>query len=174
MRFFKKFFCKLEIKTSFWILFLIMIALGRKEQFFIILSFVTFNGVLSASKDSITARTLKFSLANLVPIIGSSVGDAIKNVTSGIKYISSYVGATTAWALLITAFPILIKLIAFKLVMRSTTLISGLIGASEITATFDSFSDIADIFLALIIATLIASFMFVLIFLLTPIYLSIT
>jgi len=53
--------------------------------------FLAFKTCISASADGVTARTVKFA-GSFVPIVGSALGESVKNIMAGLSLIKSSVG----------------------------------------------------------------------------------
>jgi hypothetical protein len=126
-------------------------------SFSFLLATISLNGSLATSKDSARLRGLKFAMANVIPIIGNSAGEALKTLTAEASGLRSTLGLASIYAILCVSLPPFIHLLLQKLILRFGSTLSSLICNSEIAAVFDGAADILDIFLAIMTAVTITS-----------------
>ncbi len=146
-----------------------------KKYFMMILSFVTtimltvisFQNILAASKDSVSARALKFTASSFIPIVGGAVAESLKTVIAGIKYLKSTVGISVALSIFSVMLPIICTLFSMKLLLGFISFSGGLCGAVKEKELIDSFVNIVDILIGIIICTSILSILMVVLFVVT-------
>ncbi len=132
--------------------------------FSMMISLVGLNGSLATAKDSAALKTMRFAASNIVPIIGSSVSEAMKTVSAGVTYLKVYMCVSSAYALLILTLPTLLKLFCFRFIMRLSAITSGLLSDGDDLDVFDGISGISDIFIAVIIGIMISVFFLIISF----------
>lgn len=132
--------------------------------FSLLITVISLNGMLAASKDSVSLRMVKFATVKLVPVIGSSVSEAMKNITVGISTIRTQLGGYIMCALLILVLPAVLKLMFFKLTMKFLALLSSALSVNECDSIFEGFSDMSDVFMAIIIGMFISMLLLLIIF----------
>ncbi len=133
----------------------------------LMLTVISFQTILASSKDSVSMRSVKFAAANFIPIVGSAVGEALRTVSAGMKYLKTTLGISSAAAILITVLPTVIKLFFAKLGFGILAFFSGTAGASSEKAMIDSFSSVIDIMLSIIICIGILSILVTVLFSIT-------
>ncbi len=146
-----------------------------KKYFMMILSFTTtvmltvisFQSILGASKDSISARTLKFTASNFIPVVGGAVSESLKTVGAGIKYLKNTVGISVALAIFSVVILPLSTLFSLKIILSLLSLSGGLIGASKAKEVIDSFLNIVDILNGIIICITVLSILVTVLFVIT-------
>lgn len=126
-------------------------------------SLMTVSGSLASAKDSAALKTMRFAASNIVPIIGSSVSEALKTVSAGVTYMKAYMCAASAYALLVITLPSLLELFCFKLILKVSAMISGAISSDDIDI-FEGASGVADILIALVVAITVSVFLLLLLF----------
>jgi len=133
-------------------------------SFSFILALSALNGTLAVSKDTAYIRGIKFATSNIIPLIGSSVGEAMKTITAGVSGIKSTLGLSAAYAILALVLPALINLFAHKITFRLAGIFASLIGSAETHTVIDGAVDIFDIFIALLTSITIVGLFSVFIF----------
>lgn len=86
---------------------------------FLTLLFIFVVGVqnsLAKGADSLTVRTVKFALGNVIPLIGGALADALTTVTGSLTLIRSAAGGLCILALVILLLPILLQLLLYRAV----------------------------------------------------------
>lgn len=97
-----------------------------------------FAGVLSmqklitASSDTLAGRSAKFAFASAVPIVGSTLRDAMDTVFSCIGTIKNTVGVFAVIAILMTVLPSIFKAAAYYLMLSVSGELSELAGEDKI------------------------------------------
>lgn len=110
-----------------------------RHSFIVLLSFVMtimmvilgYQSTLSASADNLAARTVKFAAGNLIPVVGGVLGDAVRTVAGSLQWIRTQAGILALLAVLLTALPVLIKLLLYRVVLSMTSAVSGMIGLNR-------------------------------------------
>lgn len=87
----------------------------------VLLAVLSSQTVLSASADTITARAAKLVASTAIPIVGGSVGDTLRTVSSSVAYLKSICGISGIIFILILLLPTLISI----LLTRGVFLIAG-------------------------------------------------
>lgn len=126
-------------------------------SFSFLLAVIALNGSLAASKDSTKLRGLKFAMANVIPLIGNSAGEALKTLTAEAAGLRSTLGLASFYAILYVMLPPLIYLLLQKLTLRFGGVLSSLLCSSETSSIFDGAADILDIFIAILTSVMFSS-----------------
>ena len=71
----------------------------------IFVGFFTIQSTISANADTMGLKTAKFLTSSFIPIIGSSLGDALSSIVSGLNIIKSAVGGFAIVVSIITLLP---------------------------------------------------------------------
>lgn len=143
-----------------------------KKYVMITVSFVTtvmvtvlsYQSVLSARADSLSARSVKFAAANFIPIVGNAVGESFRTVSAGVSYLKTALGGMSALALFFIVFPIISELFVLKVLLSFTGFTAGMCGCEKEKGYIDGCINIIDILLAIIICCAILSFLLVFLF----------
>ncbi len=111
--------------------------------------------VLSQSADSISIKTAKFAISNFVPVVGSTVNDALRSLTSSISYIKNSCGALGIIIVVLIILPILISLLLNKLAFSLSGGIAKTIGCTNEASVISEGESICGFLIALVCCTCI-------------------
>lgn len=130
----------------------------------VMLTVISFQNILASNKDSLSTRTVKFAASNFIPVVGSAVGESLKTVGAGLKYLKTTVGGAAAAAILLTLLPTLVKILILKLLLSMLSFSCGMIGCGSEKGIFDSCTNILDILNGIIIYILVLSILITILF----------
>lgn len=119
----------------------------------ILTAMLTFQSSISAASDSLAARTVKFAVGNLVPIVGGSVGDSLRTVGASLSLIKSTAGAAAVFAIISIALPPLISLLMSRLMINLSSGVAGLLGCTREKKLLDDMRGIYDVICAVVAAS---------------------
>lgn len=77
---------------------------------------LTFQTALGRSTDSVGVRTVKFAAGKLIPLVGSSIGEAAQTLFAGISYVRTGVGITAIVVIALIVIPPVLTLFWYKLI----------------------------------------------------------
>ena len=92
---------------------------------------MTYQTSISAGADSLLLRTVKFAVSGMIPVVGSSVGDAASNAFSSFAYIKSTAGAVSSAALLLTVLYPMAAILCYRLALGIASGAAGLLGCQR-------------------------------------------
>ena len=122
-----------------------------------------FTSVLSAqtfvanASDSTLLRTAKFVVSSGVPIVGSTISDAVGTVQGGLIMLKSSVGTFGIAAAAAIILPMLVTILCYKLAVVCARALSDVFGNKELSALFESFSSVMSIIIAVVSCFLLLS-----------------
>ena len=96
--------------------------------------------LLAAKADSVTARTAKFAAGSFIPVVGGTVGEALRTVAAGVEYLSSSVGIGAIIIVCIMLLPTLISLILGRISLSLCSWCASFLGLSKEAAVLNDFS----------------------------------
>lgn len=111
--------------------------------------------ILSQSADSISIKTAKFAISNFIPIVGGTVNDALRTVTSSISYIKNSCGVLGIIIIIFIILPILIYLLLNKLAFNLSSGIAKAIGCTNEIAMLGEGESVCGFLIALLCCTAI-------------------
>lgn len=92
---------------------------------------LTFQSIVAKSADSVLFKGVKFALANIIPVVGSAVGDAVTTVKGSISVIKAAVGTVGAIAVLLIFLYPFCTLWANKVAFELLSSVAGILGLSR-------------------------------------------
>ena len=125
----------------------------------ILLATLSTQTVLSSSADTISARAAKLVATNIIPIVGSSVGDTLRTVSSSIGYLKSVSGVGGIMFILLLVLPVLTTLLLSRGVFIILVSIAELLGCENESKLL---SEIGSVYGLLVAVVAMCSVMFIL------------
>ncbi len=83
---------------------------------------------LTAAADSTAARAARLVSANIIPVVGGSVGDTLRTVATGVQYLKGVVGIWGIALIAMLLLPVLISLITTRLVFLLGSGVADMLG----------------------------------------------
>ena len=83
---------------------------------------------LTAAADSTAARAARLVSANIIPVVGGSVGETLRTVATGVRYLKSVVGLWGVVFVALMMLPILISLVLTRLVFLLGSGVAEMLG----------------------------------------------
>jgi len=133
----------------------------------IMMTVISYQHIISAGKDSVSSRTVKFAASNFIPIIGSAVGESLKTLSTGVKYLKTTVGGAVILAITVTVLPVIIKIFIAKLYFNLLGVSFGILDCKEEQGLIESSTSVIDIFNSIIISTAILSLLLIILFIIS-------
>ena len=107
---------------------------------------------LSLAADNAAAKSIKFA-GSLIPVVGSSLGDAVRTVISSLSVIRTSLGIFGLLVILLLLLPCAVSLFLYKFALSAACTLSGLFGMKREERTLSLFADIIDMMIASVIAS---------------------
>ena len=114
---------------------------------------------LSASADTVSARAAKLLASNVIPIVGSSVGDTLRTLSSAVGYIKNVCGIGGIIFILLLVLPIIIRLLLIRWAFILAVAVADVLGCS---AQSRLLSELGSVYGVLIAVISMCSVMFIL------------
>ncbi len=92
---------------------------------------ISVQSVIARSADSLSVRTVRFALANSIPLIGGAISDALTTATGALRVIRSACGAWSMAAVLAAILPLLVRLLLTRFVLGVAEAASSLLGVER-------------------------------------------
>lgn len=111
---------------------------------------MAYQNQLALASDNAAARTVKFAISNLVPVVGSVMGEAMRAVIGSIGTIKSTVGTISVIVVLFIVLPTVISLLMYKLVLRMASLTAQILGCTSEQLMIDEMNGLIGYVLSLV------------------------
>ncbi len=123
--------------------------------FTILCAILYFQTVLSSAADSLGMRTVKLAANNLIPIIGSMVGEASRTVFASISLIKSSVGTFAISVVIFLALIPIVSLFVKKTVLSLSSGVGKLLGCKPQVAFIGEITAVFNLLIALTVSAVI-------------------
>lgn len=111
---------------------------------------ISTQNVLASKSDSLSSKTAKMLASQMIPLVGSSVGESLKTAGASIEYLRSSVGVVMIVILVLTVAPTLISILIYRAVFMIGNGIAGLLGCKREGALLLEISSIYGYVLAIL------------------------
>ncbi len=92
--------------------------------------------ILSAAGDSAGARAVKFVAGNMIPVVGSTVGETLRTLATSVKLLRSTVGIAGIAVLALMILPILTELFLTRFVLNTAAAIGEIMGCRQVVKLY--------------------------------------
>ncbi len=111
---------------------------------------LTFQSIVARSADSVLFKGVKFALSNIIPVVGSAVGEALTAVTGSISVLKSAMGTIGAVAILLIFLYPFCTLWANKVAFELLSSTAGVLGLSREGKFLSEMSSVTGLMMAVI------------------------
>jgi stage III sporulation protein AE len=118
---------------------------------------IAFGTAISSSADSVAARTVRYAISNMLPIVGGTVSASYGTLAASLSVIKSTLGASSIVALLLLFLPMIIYLLLIRLSLNLSASFSEMLGYPKIGKLYGDFRAVYDLALS---ATVFCSLIF--------------
>ncbi len=87
--------------------------------------------LLSAKADSVASRTAKFAAGTFIPVVGGTVGEALRTVSAGVEYLRSSVGIGAIIIICALLLPTLLSLVLGRISLSLCSSCASFLGLSK-------------------------------------------
>lgn len=87
--------------------------------------------ILAAAKDNAGARAVKFVAGNMIPVVGSTVGETLRTLAATVKLLRSTVGVAGIAAIAVLVLPMLIELFLTRFAFNTAAAVGELLGCKS-------------------------------------------
>ncbi len=113
---------------------------------------------LTSAADSMTARAGKLISANIIPVVGASIGDALRTVATSAQYLKGVIGIGGVIFIVLLLLPTLLSLLMARLAILLASGVAEMLGC-EVEGRF--LSELGGVYGIMIAAVSVASVMFI-------------
>lgn len=114
---------------------------------------LAFESSLASSADSVAIRTVKFTVGQSIPLVGSSISSMLGTLTSSLSLVKSAFGAGALIVLLSLLLPVLAELLLCRLTLSLCSFLSVSMGAESVGSVCERYRGIFDLMLAAVAIT---------------------
>ena len=115
--------------------------------------------ILAAAGDNAGARAVKFVAGNMIPVVGSTVGESLRTLATSVKLLRSTVGVAGIVTVALLLLPFIIGLFLTRFALNSSAAVGEMIGCKSIVKLY---RELASLYGYIIAAAAMASLLCVL------------
>lgn len=115
--------------------------------------------ILAAAGDNAGARAVKFVAGNMIPVVGSTVGETLRTLATSVKLLRSTVGVAGIIAVALLLLPFIIGLFLTRFALNSAAAVGEILGCKSIVKLY---RELASLYGFIIAAAAMASLLCVL------------
>lgn len=114
---------------------------------------LSYKSTLSQSADTISLKTARFAISSLAPIVGSSINDSLRTVTSSLTLIKNSCGVIAIIVIAVMMMPIIINLFLNKLSFSLLSSLCKIVGSEKEGAIIEEADSVCGFLLTLVCCT---------------------
>lgn len=107
-----------------------------------------FQGVLAASADSLAASAVRFTVGQMIPVVGAGLGGTLRTLSATLSLLKSKIGVLAVVALLSLFLPTLVSLLLHRFCLSFAGGFASLLGSERAGRIFTDFRGIYDLAVA--------------------------
>jgi stage III sporulation protein AE len=117
---------------------------------------LTVQGLISQAADTVTIKTAKFVVGSVVPVIGSTISDAVNTVVSCANLLKTTTGAFAIIVFIVTFLPPILDCILWMLVADISIAVAEMLGINNITGLLKAVKEAIRLLIALVLTAALA------------------
>ena len=107
----------------------------------------------SSAADSIGARTLRFTIGNIVPGVGASLGEAVRSVGGALSVLRQTVGGVGIAVVLLLVLPCIIRIVLYRFVFWLLSSFAGMLLCKNEALMIENIASVYGLTLALVVCS---------------------
>ena len=108
----------------------------------LLLAMLSGQTLLSARSDTLLWRGAKFAAGNIIPVVGGSVSEMLRTVSTGVGYLRGVVGVSGVLLLLLMLLPTLVELLLLRATWQLSASLAELLGCTAEKKLLDEFASL--------------------------------
>ncbi len=92
---------------------------------------ISYQSIITSSADTISARTVRFAIGNAVPVVGASLGEAMRTVMAALSSLKGSIGGVGISVVLLMMLPCIISLLLERTAISAASSLCGLFGLKK-------------------------------------------
>ena len=132
-----------------------------------LISLISFQSLLGASKDSLSMRAVKFAAVNFIPVVGGAVSESMRTISAGMKLLRTSVGGSFILAILLSVLPLLVDIFLIKTIFSLISMLGALLSSGNERTLYSASVDILNILNGIIIFSILISVISIILFITT-------
>ncbi len=119
----------------------------------LLLAMLGAQSVLAAGKDSLAMKSVKFAAGSMIPVVGGSVSELLRTVSTGVEYLRGSVGVCGVLLLFLLLLPTLVELLLVRLTWELSASVADMLGCDSEKKLLDEFASVSGYLIAAVAVT---------------------
>lgn len=119
----------------------------------IFVAVLSIRGVVAGAADTVGIRGVRFLVGNIVPVVGSALGEALNSIVAGLSLMKNTVGMFGIAAVLVINLPVLIKVILWKGALYFISASADCLGSQEIKGFSENMTGVLSVIMGAVCFT---------------------
>ena len=116
----------------------------------VLLTVLSTQTVLACAADSVSSRAAKLVASNIIPIVGGSVGDTLRTLSSSVGYLKSICGIGGILFIILLLLPTLVTLLLTRAVFILAVAVADLVGCESESKLLSELGSVYGILVAVV------------------------
>lgn len=108
----------------------------------LLLAMIAAQTTLASHADTLAMRSVKFAAGSWIPVVGGSLAELLRTVSTGVGYLRGTVGVSGVLFLLLLLLPMLVELFLFRLVWQLSAAVADLLGCERERGLLEEFASL--------------------------------
>ena len=121
-------------------------------SFFLFVTMLGVSGITATVKDGISIKAARFAVSKYVPIIGGYLSQGFDYIMAGNVLIKNAVGTSAVVLIILTAAPVICRLVVFSLTLKLTAALSEPLGGEKFSGVLSAIGKSASLITTAVIA----------------------
>ena len=92
---------------------------------------ISTQSLLASKADTVSAKAAKVLASQMIPVVGSTVGESLRTVGASIEYLRSSVGVVLIVIFLLTVIPTILSIFCYRIAFTVSNALAGLLGCES-------------------------------------------
>ncbi|MBQ3136065.1 MAG: hypothetical protein IJB74_01150 [Clostridia bacterium] len=103
-------------------------------------SVLSVKGIFSAATDSVAAKSIRFAIGSLIPVIGSSISESYSTLVGSIGILKNSVAVLGLIAIVLINLPVITEIAIFNILLNVLSFISEILDCKEVSDLLHAFA----------------------------------
>ncbi len=103
-------------------------------------SVLSVKGIFSSATDSVAAKSIRFAIGSLIPVIGSSISESYSTLIGSIGILKNSVAVIGLIAVVLINLPVITEIVLFNVLLNILSFISEILDCKEVSDLLKAFA----------------------------------
>ncbi|MBQ7171505.1 MAG: hypothetical protein IJR89_04430 [Clostridia bacterium] len=113
---------------------------------------LAFQTHISAARDGLALRAVRFAAGSFIPVVGASLGEAFRTVAGSLSFLKTTIGWASVAVVLGLLLPVLLSLLLFRFSLGAASACAKAIGCQKESGLMEEISDVFGLYAGVVTA----------------------